>query len=348
MTKKLFKYLYSKKKFYLINIIFATIIFFSYFFVFKGIFSHEIVLKINRDIVVNNLRIVSVTKHFEKYLQFQIDNTLGDLIYNFDATKFLNTSKYFKTISKGENLESLKSHINRNKDYFVKDLSKDSYLSNFQQKAFMINYVVKTNNSLENDQINQIRNDIIIFLNNNSKAFTKTVIDFNIDYSRKFINDLDVQKKFIFEREFPIIENANNFLGIFNELKNNTYNLVEYCERNFLKGDTKGNVCYYSNENNKKKYESMLNNSLFTLKNANNTFNIAKKINFKLVNSIINYRDNFNENYFVADYRLINKYKKNYHNLFITQFSYLIKFLSFIVISMILHIIFYIYKFNDE
>ena len=111
MTKKLFKYLYSKKKFYLINIIFATIIFFSYFFVFKGIFSHEIVLKINRDIVVNNLRIVSVTKHYEKYLQFQIDNTLGDLIYNFDATKFLNTSKYFKTISKGENLESLKSHI---------------------------------------------------------------------------------------------------------------------------------------------------------------------------------------------------------------------------------------------
>ena len=60
-----------------------------------------------------------------------------------------------------------------NKDYFIKDLSKNSYLSNFQQKANFVNYIVSTNSILNQNQIFQIKKDIAAFLNNNTKDHIK-------------------------------------------------------------------------------------------------------------------------------------------------------------------------------
>lgn len=362
MTKELFKFLYLKKKYYLINIIFSILLFFSYFLIFKGIYTYEIILNVNNNILNNNLKIINITKHYHKHFKSQIEPQFFEYIYDFDESKIKNSHGYYKRVSQSNNIKSLKSFINIHNDYFIKDLSKNTYLSNLQEKGNFVNYLVHTNNILDQNQIIRLKKDITMFLNNNTKDYMKKkIIDFNISEVTHWINNLDSKKKEYVDREKAYKIIAEKDLNKLNKIIYNInvtyiiYNLAEYCEMNFLEGDDNNYDCLFIKKSIKKKIYTRLNEllynlneSIFVIDKANYFFNKLKKINFKIVNSIIDYRDNHNENYFIVDNDLINKHKTINKSLFIMQFSYLIKFLSFIVILFILHIIFYIYKFKNE
>tara|TARA_B100001057_G_scaffold204567_1_gene205229 strand:+ start:602 stop:1684 length:1083 start_codon:yes stop_codon:yes gene_type:complete len=360
MTKELFKFLHLKKKFYLINIIFSTVLFFCYIFIYKGIFSYEILVNVNNNILNNGLKIISITNHYKKYSKSKIEPHIVQYIYYFDNSKIINSHGYYKRVSQSNNFNSLKSNINMNKDYFIKDLSKNTYLSNFQGKDNFVNYIVSINSILDQNQIFQIKKDIAAFLNNNTKDYIeKKIIDFNISEATHRINNLDSVKKEYIDREKAYQTKAQKDLNELNKILyniNDTYNdLVEYCEMNFLKSDDNNHVCFFANKSNKKKLYTLENDLLYDLNQSNQQvdkvnylFNEVKKINFKIINSILDYRDNYNENYFIVDNDLLNKHKIIDKPFFIMQFSNLIKFLSFIIILFILHIIFYIYKFKNE